>query len=236
MTRDGLPRAYLRIDPNIDQVYPELRNTFVGLMCSGHRQPERGRYRDRQLVEGLHSRPFVRRCFDRGDLVTLPDGRVYIDGWDEWQEGDLTVSERMRRMRQRRRSKRNGVTDEPSPDRLGVTTDAVVVVNGSLSGVSDSDTPKPPPSGGRRSEGTNPRAIAAELTRRAEEAERERKRRRNVRHLAYLGGRLTEAQRIDMDDRDAPLEEIPPDAPRDGESESDFRRRVGLPAFMGAIS
>ena len=88
-----MPRAYLRLDPNVDQVYPELRNTFAGLLCSGHRQPERGRYRNRRLVEELHSRPFVARCYVRGDLVDLPDGRVYIDGWDEWQEGDFTVAE-----------------------------------------------------------------------------------------------------------------------------------------------
>ena len=208
MTRDGLPRAYLRIDPNIDQVYPELRNTFVGLMCSAHRQPERGRYRDRRLVEGLHSRAFVKRSYDRGDLVDLPDGRVYLDGWDEWQEGDYTVAERMRRMRQRRRTKRNGVTGTASRSRTDVTTDAVVIVNGSLSGVSDS--PKPPPSGGSpRANGTNPRAIAAELTRQSEEAERERKRRRNARYLAQQAGRITPAQRAEMDERDAPLEEIP---------------------------
>lgn len=209
MSRGDLPRAYLRIDPNVDQVYPELRNTFVGLLCSGHRQPERGRYRDRALVEALHSRPFVRRCFDRGDLVLLTDGRVYIDGWDEWQEGDLTVAERMRRMRDRRRRKRNGVTEGASPSSSGVTTDAVSKVNGSLSGVSDSDTPQPPTRGGRRSEGTSPRQVAAALTAQANEDERDRKARRNARYLAMQAGRITSAQRADMDDRDAPLDEIP---------------------------
>lgn len=209
MSRDGLPRAYLRIDPNIDQVYPELRSTFVGLMCAAHRQPERGRFRDRRLVESLCGRAFVRRAFERADIVALPDGRVYVDGWDEWQEGDLTVSDRMRRMRQRRREKRNFVTDEASPDGNGVTTDAYVVVNVGLDGVGVSDSPQPPTDGGRRAEGTNPRAVAAELTRIAEQAERERRARRKSRHLAVLDGRITDAQRRDMDDRDAPLEEIP---------------------------
>ena len=208
MTRNDLPRAYLRVDPNIDQVYPELRNTFVGLLCSAHRQPERGRYRDRRLVEALHSKAFVARSYDRGDLVDLPDGRVYLDGWDEWQEGDLTVAERMRRMRQRRRNKRNGVTPVASPESHGVTTDALVVVNGSLSGVSDS-VPPTPTRGGRRADRTNPRAVASEMTRRAEEAERERKARRNARYLAQQAGRITPAQRAEMDERDAPLDEIP---------------------------
>lgn len=196
MSRDGLPRAYLRIDPNVDQVYPELRNTFVGLLCSGHRQPDRGRYRDRRLVEGLHSKPFVRRCYERRDLVDLPDGRVYIDGWDEWQEGDLTVADRMRRMRERRRLKRNGVTPTPSPERNGVTTDAVAKGNTS-SGVGDSDSdspPNPPQSGGRnsRANGTNRRA--REKAEREAELVRER-RKRDERIASEMWSRRVEAWR-----------------------------------------
>ena len=209
MTRDGLPRAYLRIDPNIDQAYPELRNTFVGLLCSAGRQPERGRYRDRRLVEGLHSRPFVARSYARGDLVDLDDGRTYLVGWDEWQEGDMTVAERMRRMRDRRRSQRNGVTRPPSPGCNGVTTDAGTTTVAPSIGV-DVDVPPPPPTrGGRRSEGTSRRQLAAAMTRQAEEASKARKARRQQRYLAYSRGEITEAQRFEMDDRDAPLEEIP---------------------------
>jgi hypothetical protein len=158
MTRDALPRAYLRIDPNIDQVYPELRSTFVGLLCAAHRQPERGRFRDRRLVEQLCGRAYVGRAFDRGDLCVLEDGRVYLLGWDEWQEGDMTVAERMRRMRDRR--KRNSVTRGSSPPRSGVTTDAVA--KGSTSpvvGGSDSDSPPPPAERGRRKSGTSPRQL-----------------------------------------------------------------------------
>lgn len=211
------PRAYLRVDPNIDQAYPDLRNTFVGLLCSGGRQPDRGRYRCRQIAEQLHSRAFIRRCLDRGDLVELADGRLYIDGWDEWQEGDLTVAERMRRMRSKRRDKRDSVTVPPSPQSNGVTTNAYaygesesVEVDRPLGvGVGVGDSPKPPTSGGRRSEGTNPRAIAAEMTRLANEAESHRRSRRNARRLAFLDGRITQAQQAEMDDRDAPLSEIP---------------------------
>lgn len=119
-----LPRAYLRVDPNIDQAYPELRNTFVGLLCSAARQTERGRYRSLAIAEQLHSRAFIARSLRRGDLVLLGDGRLYIPGWDEWQEGDLTVAERMRRMRGRRRSGRDTVTPQASHERNDVTNDA----------------------------------------------------------------------------------------------------------------
>lgn len=102
MTKVQLPKLYLRIDPNIDQVYPELRSTFVGLLCAANRQPVRGRFRDRRTLEGLLGRSFVRRLYDRGDVVDLPDGRVYVPGWQEWQEGDCTVAERQRRIRSRR--------------------------------------------------------------------------------------------------------------------------------------
>lgn len=83
------------------------------------------------------------------------------------------------------------------------------------------ESPPTPPSGadGRvnprangtnpRAQGTNPRAIAAELTRQSEQAERERKARRNARHIAQQDGRITPDQRAEMDERDAPLSEIP---------------------------
>ncbi len=107
---DGLPRAYLRIDPNLDQTHPDP-GAFVGLLCAAHRQPERGRFRDRVLLERAIGRAATRRLMERGDVVTLADGRLYVDGWDEWQEGDLTVSERMRRMRARRNAKRPDDTE-----------------------------------------------------------------------------------------------------------------------------
>lgn len=165
-----MPRAYLRVDPNIDQVYPELRSTFVGLLCAAGRQPDRGRFRDRKLVEGLCGKAYVGRAYTRGDLEDLEDGRVGVPGWDEWQEGDHTVAERMRRMRDRRKReaekraqrKRHGVTPPPSPDRLAVTTDASTTDSVSSSagdGVS-AEIPPPPAERGSRVNGTSPRQLA----------------------------------------------------------------------------
>ena len=211
MSRDGLPRAYLRIDPNVDQVYPEIRNTFVGLLCSGHRQPERGRYRDRRLVEALHSKSFVQRSYARGDLVDLPDGRVYIDGWDHWQEGDLTVAERMRRLRERRRTRRDGgVTETASPDRSDVTTDASSIGRGTSSGVGvgDSEPPNPPPSGGHglRANGKSPRQVAQS---RLEDEQRDRNERRRAAQAIrqrYYRGEITEGESTQLI---AELDQVP---------------------------
>lgn len=106
--RGQLPKAYLRIDPNIDQAYPELIGTFVGLLCAAARQPVRGHFKSREQAERILGRTHYRRFIARGDLIPNGSGLV-VDGWLEWQEGDLTVGERMRRLRAR---KRNDVTDE----------------------------------------------------------------------------------------------------------------------------
>jgi hypothetical protein len=161
MTRDGMPRAYLRLDPNIDQTHPDL-NGFVRLMCAAARQTERGRFRDQAQLEALFGKAKARAMLTREDVVPLADGRLYVEGWDEWQEGDHTVADRMKRMRARRAAKRNrtvsAVTPSPSPDRTDVTTDAVAK---GLAGtpVGDGGDFSPPPAKlGRRKNGTNPRA------------------------------------------------------------------------------
>lgn len=66
--------------------------------------------------------------------------------------------------------------------------------------------------GGRRANGTNPRALAKAQTDLTEEGDRARAWRRNQRKLAYLRGAIGEAEQLDMDARDASLEEIPDQA------------------------
>ena len=216
MPRDGMPRAYLRIDPNIDQTIPDL-DTFIRLMCAAARQPERGRFRDRSLLNHMIGRAKVAQAMTRGDVVTLGDGRLYVQGWDEWQEGDYTVTERMKRMRSRRAASRNGrdavVTPPASPHRNDVTTDAVsstsIGTSSTGDGVGDDSPPNPPPSGGRRSEGTSPRQLAAAAKAEVDERAEGKRYRRNQRALAYARGAISEDQQADMDRRDAPLSEIP---------------------------
>jgi hypothetical protein len=154
MTRDGLPRAYLRMSPNLDQ-HPDPLG-MVLLLCAAARQPTRGLFKDRRVLERVVGRKRVKEMLERRDVVEVSAG-YYVEGWEEWQEGDMTVAERMRRMRAR---KRHPVTPQPSPRRNGVTTDAVVEnSNGSLQGVDvDVEFPPPPAERGLRSERTNPRA------------------------------------------------------------------------------
>ncbi len=153
-----MSRAYLRIDPSlferkvIEQHYPlPLFAAFVGVLCLAENQPHRGRFRDVRVLRALlgPGGRMVADLIQRGDLIARADGTVYVDGWDEWQEGDVTVGERVKRIRSRPRVTGHTVT--------GVT---VPTVDRPLSGGGGGGGDySPPPQVGRRKEGTNPRAV-----------------------------------------------------------------------------
>lgn len=102
MTTKGakLPRAYLRMSPNLDQ-HPDPGG-MVLLLCAANRQPQRGFFRDRSVLVRVLGAPRFRRFAERGDVQEVPGG-WHVEGWEEWQEGDLTVGERQRRIRERKR-------------------------------------------------------------------------------------------------------------------------------------
>jgi hypothetical protein len=100
MARRQLPKAYLRIDPNID-AHPDPP-TMLLLIVWANRQRERGRFRHLDQLRRIVGRRQLIEALERGDLVELKGGVFYLAGWDEWQEGDLTVGERVRRVRERR--------------------------------------------------------------------------------------------------------------------------------------
>jgi hypothetical protein len=145
---------------------------------------------------------------DRGDIIPAEPGPgIYLDGWDEWQEGDFTVAERMRRMRARRKLRTvSRVTVPASPRRNVVTTDAFTTDSSSSSaGVGVGEAPNPrragASNGSPRADRTNPRAVA-------EREATEKRQRRQQRELAYHRGELTEQQLADMNRDDVPLDAI----------------------------
>ena len=157
MSTGDFPKAYLRMSPNLDQ-HPDPLG-MVLLLCAANRQTERGRFDAKAIVQRVVGRRRLKAMMERGDIVQLIDGRLYVDGWDEWQEGDLTVADRMRRMRQRRAAKRNAVTPR---ERNAVTI--VLPIGEELDRLPSSAVgvrrlpPSPHGGGGRRKDGTNPRA------------------------------------------------------------------------------
>jgi hypothetical protein len=147
------------MSPDLDQHPDPL--AMVKAMCSAARQPDRGRFRHPEVLERIVGRRQYRAMVERGDVVKADPGPgVYLDGWDEWQEGDHTVAERMHRMRERRKRNKtvSRVTPPPSPARNVVTTDAGTTTEEVLHGDGDGVGDSPPPPVGRRKNGTNPRS------------------------------------------------------------------------------
>ena len=115
--RGQLPKAYLRIDPNLDATHPQPGD-MVALLCAANRQPHRGRFKSAELARIVLGAALFRRCVQRGDLVMEGDG-MYVPGWDEWQEGDHSVGDRMARLRARKRNNVTfGTVTQASPDRI----------------------------------------------------------------------------------------------------------------------
>lgn len=145
MPRGQLPKAYLRLDPDIDAKHPELLAEFVRLLCAANRQPHRGRFRSRLAIEALLGKPATRRLIERGD-ITERDGEWYVGGWDHWQEGNLDVAERMRRIRSERDNKprTNGAHSEHIERTEGAPKVAPTPKTTRQQGVFYEDTPEPP--------------------------------------------------------------------------------------------
>jgi hypothetical protein len=110
-------RAYHRVDPLMDErkshYSPAQLGAYLKVQLLAGRQTHRGRFRSIKALEGALPAAYARHVaflIEQGDLIVCADGSLYLDGWDEWQEGDVTVGERMARLRNRKRN--NGVTGD----------------------------------------------------------------------------------------------------------------------------
>jgi len=124
-----MARAYMKLDPYVYDrkvlgrdhrgapipgwsAYPsDALVTFFGVLALAELQPERGRFRSDRLLrellrgadgQGARYARQVPYLVERGDLVVLAGGQIYVVGWDEWQEGDLKVPARMVAVHRRR--------------------------------------------------------------------------------------------------------------------------------------
>lgn len=130
MTREkgALPKAYLRIDPHLASTH-ESAGEFVRLLEAAYQQPRRGRFKNIGVLRAAVGRGVADRALQRKDVLghgeeadciddkgrprefcseSLP--HLYLEGWDEWQEGDVTVAERMTRIRNKKKRRNSAVT------------------------------------------------------------------------------------------------------------------------------
>lgn len=103
-----MTRAYVRLDPNLPEhkgSYPDgALAAFVTVLCLAEEQPKRGRFKSERLLRVLLEKRgrWVPYLIEHEDLILQKDGSLYVDGWDEWQEGDWKVAERLHRVRTRK--------------------------------------------------------------------------------------------------------------------------------------
>lgn len=150
-----MPRSYFRTLPDLyerkafgvpgHQAYTAAALAcFIGVLCFGEQQQPRGRFKSlrllRALIEGPHGTGRVMaKCLpfliEQGDLIQQPDGALYIEGWDELQEGNWQVAERMTRYRARKDAAASSKTLDSAAVTPAVTANPSCVVGEVATGV-----------------------------------------------------------------------------------------------------
>jgi hypothetical protein len=100
---------------------------FMGVLCFAEQQPERGRFKSRRLLtvlldgphgEGKAIAKHLGFLIEQRDVTELDDGSLVVEGWDELQEGNWQVAERMTRYRARKHAVTLPTVTVVTPDRV----------------------------------------------------------------------------------------------------------------------
>jgi hypothetical protein len=109
-----MTKVYIRMDPLLDQrkahYSTQQLGAFVRVLLLLGRGSHPGRFPGdaAALKRALpaDAAKHVGFLLEQGDIVVEGRGdRIYFDGWDEWQEGDLTVNDRQAKLRARQSRK-----------------------------------------------------------------------------------------------------------------------------------
>ena len=132
-------REYIRYDPDWAEKleakgYPDgAIVAFARALGAAEGQNPRGFFKNSTVLRGhlgRHAR-WIRYLIGHGDLIEMPDGRIYFEGWEEWQEGDWKVRERVSRIRNRKK---------PAPESMGSTVTPVTPPSDTLDTASTDTT------------------------------------------------------------------------------------------------
>lgn len=127
----AVSRAYLRLDPDFAERkrhYPDgPYRALIDIFCAAEYEPKRGTFRNMAILRAVIGRSarFIPYLFAHHDLALLSTDQIAVVGWEEWQEGNWQVAERMRRVRERR----GLVTPDVTPPTVTSTVTPTVTVS-----------------------------------------------------------------------------------------------------------
>lgn len=104
-----MTRSYIKFDPDFPErkdYYPDgAWRALVETFCYAETQQKPGRFKNEKVLRALLGArakwiPFL---VEQGDLTPTNLGFIYVEGWDEWQEGHFpTVQARIKAIETRR--------------------------------------------------------------------------------------------------------------------------------------
>ena len=126
-------RTYIRVFTDQTERWAGLSDSeyrlLMDLTLLAAQQHPPGRFRSMEVLRaftptGLRRR--LNRLYSLGHLLVLPTGQVYVDGWEEDQEGDWKVAERVKRHRARERGSGPPTVTTDTPATVTAETPATV--------------------------------------------------------------------------------------------------------------